>query len=197
MEHAQQLEPILPPPSPCQGHILWPNKRLEKKLQCAPTKPGITHIRTHLSPSPLNRGALLFAFCFLEEEGGGPLDADRNEEEYLGKARNAMCFRRHGVWTRNHATFCGSLRSCTAKISRVRQETRRPAAFSRFREFVDSSPFLFIFRLSVARENKEEINCRCLAVFLLSLFTSFCFSYYNTFINRRNLSNVNLANLTN
>lgn len=79
-------------------------------------------------------------------EGGQPSMPIETKEEYLGKVRNAMRFRRHGVWTRNHATFCGSLRSCTVKISRVGQETRRPAAFSRFPEFVDSSPRFSSFR---------------------------------------------------
>lgn len=145
---------------PCQGqHILWPNKRLEKKLQYARTKPGITHIRTHLSPSPLNRGALLFATF---PGGGSPLD--RNEEQYLGEARNAMRFRRHGVWTRNHRYV---LRFAVAQRRfRVRQETRVRPPFRDF-EFVDSSPSLFIFR----------------SPFLLSPSTSFSFSLIYPMLN--------------
>lgn len=127
--------------SPCRGHILWPNKRLEKKLQYARTKPGITHIRTHLSPSPLNRGALLFATF---PGGGRSPPLDRNEEQYLGEARNAMRFRRHGVWTRNHRYV---LRFAVAQRRfRVRQETRVRPPFRDF-EFVDSSPSLFSFFL--------------------------------------------------
>lgn len=163
---------------PCQGHILWPNKRLEKKLQCARTKPGITHIRTHLSPSPSkSRGPFCSPFVSWRGEA---LDADRNEEEYLGKARNAMRFRRHGVWTRNHALRF-AVRSAVAQ-SRFRELDRKHGvrpAFSRFPEFVDSCPFPFVFSSFSLRAKIRRGSILVASVFLLLSFSRF--SCYNIF----------------
>lgn len=173
MEHAQQLEPILPPPSPCQGHILWPNKRLEKKLQCAPTKPGITHIRTHLSPSPLNRGALLFAFCFLEEEGGDPSMPIETRRNISGRHEMQCVF---GVTVSGpETTLRFAVRFAVAQ-QRFREFGRKRGVRPLFRDF-ESSLTLHRFSSFFVFPSRAKIRRRSIVVaspysFSLSLLLS-------------------------
>lgn len=71
MEHAQQLEPILPPPPPLPGtHPLTKQKIGEEITVRANETWNHAHPHASLPLADEIEGALLFAFCFLER--GGP-----------------------------------------------------------------------------------------------------------------------------